>query len=118
MRITCMEIGLMCKVHQPEWSVLVVYRQAVHRSRLLGQTWAWLHACMHAWACVHQSPHTREYFLGSPTNTLQPPLASWSFFQIVKQSIITYRIFFFLRLNYLLIGGDRARNKCRCSTTA
>ena len=48
MRITCMEIGLMCKVHQPEWSVLVVYRQAVHRSRLLGQTWScgYMHACM------------------------------------------------------------------------
>lgn len=61
-------------------------------------TFAWpdlgVATCMHAWACVHQSPHTREYFLGSPTNTLQPPLASWSFFQIVKQSIITYRIFF------------------------
>jgi len=54
------------------WSVLLVYRQAaaVHRSRLLGQTWSWVQARMHGHASInHHTPGpgcpSRKYLLGS-----------------------------------------------------
>lgn len=113
----CMKIGLMCKVYQPEWSILVYRRAGMHEKgsaplKFVWQAWR-CGCCMHAWTCIHQStipgifstPLLARRRPPPPTSTLQLTLI-----RSIQPSIDGSSCFFIL-LNFKLISASALNNE-------